>query len=176
MSRVIQRFDVPIQLRKSTTLISAQFYDVLEVYDTKLVAYNNGKEVVSWLYKDFINVLIEEANLNSQFARIVFVTSASGNKKDSMISLSTNLNIVGDINKIVFCSGMFSYRPANSYAMDFFNVLYSAFKSYRENDEPQKVSTLNSSADELKKFADLFREGLITESEYEAKKKQILGL
>jgi len=60
MSRLIQRFDVPIQLRRSTTLISAQFYDVLEVYDTKLVAYNNGKEVVSWLYKDFINVLIIE--------------------------------------------------------------------------------------------------------------------
>jgi hypothetical protein len=60
MSRLIQRFDVPIQLRRSTTLISAQFYDVLEVYDKKLVAYNNGKEVVSWLYKDFINVLILE--------------------------------------------------------------------------------------------------------------------
>ena len=43
----------------------------------------------------------------------------------------------------------------------------------RHNLEPKK---LISEADELKKFADLRDQGIITEEEFYAKKKQILGL
>ncbi len=39
-----------------------------------------------------------------------------------------------------------------------------------------KSVPINSSADEIKKYKELFDQGVITEEEYEAKKKQLLGL
>lgn len=60
------------------------------------------------------------ANIDSQFARIVFVPSASGNKKEVLISTMTNLNIPGDMNRVLFCNGMFSYKKANQYAQEIF--------------------------------------------------------
>jgi hypothetical protein len=172
---LIKSIDVPISVRKKTTVISAQFYEKLEIYDNKLVGINKGLEVASWFFKEYTNILIEKANLNSQFARIVFVTSASGNKKDVMISFETNSNIVGDINKIVFCSGMFSYKEANSFSEKVFNDLYAAFSSFKESGETSNKSEL-SPADEIKKFSDLLKEGVITQEEFDSKKKKLLGL
>ena len=40
----------------------------------------------------------------------------------------------------------------------------------------QKVVHESSSADELKKFADLKEQGIITEEEFNIKKKELLGL
>lgn len=42
--------------------------------------------------------------------------------------------------------------------------------------DPEKIEMSQSSADELKKFKDLYDSGVISEEEYEAKKKQLLGL
>ena len=42
----------------------------------------------------------------------------------------------------------------------------------KKTDVSQRIST----ADELRKFKELYDDGAITEDEYEAKKKQILGL
>ena len=39
-----------------------------------------------------------------------------------------------------------------------------------------KASSTDSSADELKKFSDLKEQGILTEEEFEAKKKELLGL
>ncbi len=119
----------------------------------------------------YINVQIINANLNSQFARIVFVTSASGNKKEVLISTMTNLNIQGDMNKVLFCSGMFSYKKANQYAQEVFDVLYKAFKEKGE----ENIAAI-SSADEIAKFKKLLDEGIISQEEFCKKKKHLLGL
>lgn len=175
MSNLVKSFDVPADVRKKTNLGVTQFYEKLDIYDNKMVGINNGKEEVSWFYKDYNNVQVIDANLNSQFARIVFVTSASGNKREILIGTTTNLSIQGDLNKILFCSGMFSYKKANEYAKEVFEVLYNTFKSYKENGETSNTTTV-SSADEIKKYKDLLDAGAITQEEFEAKKKQLLGL
>lgn len=172
---LISSYEVPISVRKKTTIISADFYEKLEIHDNKLVGLINGREVASWFYKEYTNVLIEKANLNSQFARVVFVTSASGNKKDILPSFSTNSNIVGDINKLVFCSGMFSYKEANTFAERLFSAIYESFSKFKEVGENSTKAEF-SSADELKKYSDLLKEGIITQEEFDSKKKQILGL
>ena len=70
-----------------------------------------------------------------------------------LISTMTNVNIQGDLNKVLFCSGMFSYKAANEYAQKVFDVLYKAFNNYKENEnEPNN----NSSADEIAKFKKIF--------------------
>ena len=177
MSNLIKSFNVPANMRKRTNLLATQFYEKLDIYDNKMVGSNNGVEEVTWFYKDYINIQNINANLNSQFARIVFVTSASGNKKEVLISTMTNANIQGDLNKVLFCSGMFSYKKANQYAQEVFNVLYKAFNEFKEKGEENISNTSNiSSADEIAKFKKLLDEGIISQEEFCQKKKQLLGL
>ena len=87
----------------------------------------------------------------------------------------TNVNIQGDLNKVLFCSGMFSYKNANDYAQEIFSILYKAFNEYKEKGETSD-SASNSSADEIAKFKKLLDDGTITQEEFDAKKKQLLGL
>lgn len=175
MSNLIKSFDVPANVRKKTNLGATQFYEKIDIYDNKMIGSNNGIEEVTWFYKDYNNIQVINANLNSQFARIVFVTSAGGNKKEVLISTMTNANIQGDLNKVLFCSGMFSYKNANDYAQEVFSVLYKAFNEYKEKGETSD-SASNSSADEIAKFKKLLDDGTITQEEFDAKKKQLLGL
>ena len=170
MSNLIKSFDVPSNVRKRTNLGATQFYEKIDIYDNKMVGLNNGIEEVTWFYKDYNNIQVIKANLNSQFARIVFVTAAGGNKKEVLISTRTNIGIQGDLNKVLFCSGMFSYKNANEYAQEVFNTLYKAFNDFKEKDEVNNNNTISS---EYKK---LFDEGIITQEEFDAKKKQLLGL
>lgn len=175
MSILIKSFDVPSNVRKKTNFGTTQFYEKLEIYDNKIVGFNNKTEVMSWFYKDYNNIQVINANLNSQFARIVFVTSATGNKQEVLLSKMTNASIQGDLNKILFCSGMFSYKTANEFAKHVYEVLYKAFieyKEYIENMSENKVST----ADEIKKYKDLLDCGAITEDEFSKKKKELLNL
>lgn len=75
MNTLIKTFNVPLKVRKKTTIIKPQFYEKLEVYENKLIGYNDNEETV-WFYKDYNNIQVNDANLNSQYARIVFVTAA----------------------------------------------------------------------------------------------------
>ena len=174
MSNLIKSFNVPSNVRKRTNLGTTQFYEKLDIYDNKMIGSNNGVEEVTWFYKDYTNIQTINANLNSQFARIVFVTSASGNKKEVLISTMTNLNIQGDLNKVLFCSGMLSFKKANQYAQEVFDVLYKAFNAFKEKGE-ENIATI-SSADEIAKFKKLLDEGIISQEEFCKKKKQLLGL
>lgn len=174
MGNLIKSFNVPSNVRKRTNLGTTQFYEKIDVYDNKMIGSNNGVEEVTWFYKDYTNIQVINANLNSQFARIVFVTSASGNKKEFLISTMTNRDIQGDLNKVLFCSGLLSYKKANQYAQEVFNVLYNAFNAFKENGE-ENISTV-SSADEIAKFKKLLDEGIISQEEFCKKKKQLLGL
>ena len=46
----------------------------------------------------------------------------------------------------------------------------------RESKNPQIMQQNVSSANEIEKYNELFNKGIITEEEYAAKKKQLLGL
>ncbi|MGY5276223.1 SHOCT domain-containing protein [Lactiplantibacillus plantarum] len=45
-----------------------------------------------------------------------------------------------------------------------------------ENNEPTTLSTPTNSSDELRKLKSLLDDGILTEEEFAAKKKQILGI
>ena len=170
MSNLILSFNVPAGVRKKTNLGATQFYEKIDIYDNKMVGSNNGVEEVTWFYKDYNNIQVVDANLHSQFARIVFVTSAGGDR----LRLNPNVTIQGDLNKVLFCSGMFSYKDANEYAKGVFSVLYKAFTEYKEKGENNDSSV--SAADEIVKFKKLLDDGIISQEEFDAKKKQLLGL
>lgn len=80
------------------------------------------------------------------------------------------LNVVIVILSIVALLGRIAYERG------LFNSIGS-----KKNDTPQATNTsipqpVNDPADEIKKYKELYDSGAITEEEFNAKKKQILGL
>ena len=113
------------------------------------------------------------ASVATQFAFIVFITPQNANQYFSL----NNINSMIDVNKIPFCSGMFSYAPANEYTKALYLDVKAAFDEYKMHEgENNSTVAAVSSADELKKFKELLDSGIITQEEFDAKKKQLLGL
>jgi len=77
--------------------------------------------------------------------------------------------------------GMFSYVEANNYTKALYLDVKAAMDAYMaaENEranQPQTVQAALSPAEELKKFKELLDMGIISQEEFDAKKRQLLGL
>ena len=64
----------------------------------------------------------------------------------------------------------------NEDAEEAYNYIMKRFREFKENKTVQSSNTNISSADELKKYKDLLDQGIITQEEFDTKKKQLLGL
>ncbi len=73
-----------------------------------------------------------------------------------------------DINTVFFFPGK------NAEALEFKNYVEKKLREYQERPQGQSVVQQISQADELKKFKELLDAGVITQEEFENKKKQIL--
>ncbi|MBQ7780169.1 MAG: SHOCT domain-containing protein [Clostridia bacterium] len=178
MDNLIERIIVPAGQRKKTTLAGNLWHDTLEVYDNKVVGYLNGNKTMTWYFKEYIGIDIVKANMNSQFAQVVFLTGM--NSKNRVVGIdfgsAQNLNAMKDTNRILFCSGMFSFGKTNDFANSVGAVIKKAFENYKDNDVVEVSDSTNSAADEILKFKNLLEQGIITQEEFEAKKKQLLGV
>lgn len=171
MSNLIKTYVIPNEVKKQYSQ-----YTSLELYDDKLVGKGNMNGDIIWYFKNYLTVQWTPANIGSQFATLVFTTKeGAGN-----LVTAGNLNKMVDINRILFCSGMFSYGPANEYAKALFLDVKKAFDEYvsKEIESPSEKTVVQevSPADELKKFKELLDMGVISQEEFDAKKKQLLGL
>lgn len=179
MANLIKTLSVPAEQLKKTTIAGNLFYSKIEVYDTKVVG--TGSQTMSWYFKDYNGIDLVKANMNSQFAQIVFLTGVNAKSRFTGIDFGAaqNRNAMNDTNRILFCSGMFSFGKTNSYAEEVYNTISKAFNNYRDHAEElegSKSQAAFSEADELKKFKDLLDNGIISQEEFDAKKKQLLGL
>jgi hypothetical protein len=85
-----------------------------------------------------------------------------------------------DMNKIPFCSGMFSYEEANQYTKALYMEVKAALDAYKEWESNTATGNVVmqaavSPAEELKKFKELLDMGVITQEEFDRKKQQIMG-
>ena len=172
---------IPVEQRKKTTIASNLYYDKLEIDDTKVVGYLNGQQTMTWYFKNYVGIDFVKANFNSQFAQVVFLTGINSQNRVVGIDFSSaqNRNAMNDTNRILFCSGMFSFSKTNEFANSVANQIRAAFEEYQkqaETLEQNHHSAPASAADELKKFKELLDMGAISQEEFEAKKKQLLGL
>ncbi|MBQ4135662.1 MAG: SHOCT domain-containing protein [Clostridia bacterium] len=178
METLVKKIAVPSEQRKRTTFAENLWYDTLEVYDNKVIGYLNGNKTMTWYFKEYTGIDIVKANMNSQFAQVVFLTGM--NSKNRAVGLdfgsSQNLNAMNDINRILFCSGMFSFGKTNDFAVSVGTEIRKAFESYKNNDVIEVTGSTFSSADEILKYKNLLEQGIITQEEFDAKKKQLLGL
>ena len=160
---LIEKITVPASLRKRTTLAAAIYYDTVEIYENRVVGYSDYQQM-TWYYKDYNNIDVVKANMNSQFAQVVFLTGM--NSKNRFVGIDfrhvQNQNAMNDTNRLIFCSGMFSWGEMDAY------------KNNPEEEETQGI--MFSGADEIKKYKELMDMSIISPDEFEAKKKQILGL
>ena len=84
---------------------------------------------------------------------------------------------MNDTNRLIFCSGMFSWGEANDFATSLGAKIRKAMDAYKNNPEEEETQGIMfSGADEIKKYKELMDMGIISQDEFEAKKKQILGL
>ena len=178
MENLIKKIAVPADLRKRTTIASNIYYDTIEIYDNKVVGFLNGNQNMTWYFKEYIGIDIVKANMNSQFAQVVFLTGMNAKNRAVGIDFAAtqNLNAVQDTNRILFCSGMFSFGKTNDFANSVGAEIRKAFENYKDNDVVKVNGSNVSSADEILKFKQLLDAGIITQEEFETKKKQILNL
>lgn len=176
---LIKTLNIPQEQRKRTTLASNLYYDTLEVYDNKVVGYLNGQQNMVWRYNDYAGIDFVKANMNSQFAQIVFLTGINSKNRALGVDLfsAQNQNAMKDTNRILFCSGMFNFGKTNDFANSIAEVIKSAFDEFKETSfDTTDSGTGLSSADEIRKFKQLLDDGIITQEEFNEKKKQLLGI
>ena len=68
---------------------------------------------------------------------------------------------------------MFKYKGVNAYAVEVAEKIRKALEAYKMNPTESKPT---DSIDELKRYKELLDTGVITQEEFDAKKKQLLGL
>lgn len=175
---LIKRINIPQDQRKRTTIASVIYYDTLEIYDNSVVGYLNGQQTMRWYFKDYNGIDVVKANMNSQFGQIVFLNGI--NSKNRVIGIdfgsTQNINAINDTNRILFCSGIFSFKKTNDFTNLIASDIRTAFESYNNNKDSQKIEKEISPADEIRKFKELLDSGIITHEEFDIKKKQLLGL
>ena len=73
---------------------------------------------------------------------------------------------------------MFSYKDANEFAKQAYVEIKKAFEDYKATPIETTTNAIPqaSGADEIKKYKELLDMGIITQEEFDAKKKQLLGL
>lgn len=177
---LIKSIDVPANYRKATTLAAANFYEKVEVYGNRVIGYKNGSQAMTWYFKDYNGIDVVHANMNSQFAQVVFLTGVNSKSRFVGIDLGAaqNRNAMKDSNRILFCAGMFSFGKSNEFADKVAAVIRPAFDDYKMHEDDEEPSNGGgiSAADEIAKFKGLLDQGIISQEEFDAKKKQLLGL
>ena len=178
MGNLIKKIIVPSEQRKRTTIARNLYYDTLEIYDNKVVGYLNGSQNMTWYFKEYTGIDIVKANMNSQFAQVVFLTGMNAKNRVVGIDFGSvqNRNAMNDTNRILFCSGMFSFGKTNDFANSVGTEIRAAFENYKNNDVVEVTGSTNSAADEILKFKNLLDQDIITQEEFNAKKKELLGL
>lgn len=78
--------------------------------------------------------------------------------------------------RLVFVFGKATIGNAKKLAAEMEKVNEYIQERLRESKNPQIMQQNVSSANEIEKYNELFNKGIITEEEYAAKKKQLLGL
>ena len=94
---------------------------------------------------------------------------------DKISSISSNMlkgiGVASSSGRITFL-----FCKNNSEVFNTISAILLERQEKRANSSTTIQNTINTNADELKKYKDLLDSGVITEEEFEAKKKQLLGL
>lgn len=166
MSNLIKSISVPADARKNAMMCPSTiniYYDRVECI---------GGQGSVFFFKDYTGIGLQTASLYCAFASVIFLNSVNSG------ALPKNgAAMLADKNRINFSSGTFSYAAANNFLKRIYVEIKAAFESYKKDpkEEPGTVIQQASGADEIRKYKQLVDDGIISQDEFEEKKKQILG-
>ena len=166
-SKLIKSINVPDDVRKLNSGCKT-----VEIYNDRVVCLETSRGNTTHYFKNYIGVDWAPAGLLSAIATIVFLTPQNASDPTTQ-GMFTNLV---DTNRIGFCSGTFSQKKANQFVCALHEDIKKVMDDYQSTVSTKNTTSHFSSADELKKYKDLLDSGIITQDEFDAKKKQLLGL
>lgn len=155
--------------------IDGNMGQILKVYEDKFIitikkglksimfgnALNGDKQ---FYYKDITSVQFKNLGITSGYIQFEYAGSHSGNNYTSENSFVFSASI-----------GTAKHKKMKEEMPKIYEYLQSKVDEAKKNNNNSIISTV-SPAEELKKFKDLLDSGVISQEEFEAKKKQILGL
>ena len=118
---------------------------------------SDGEKII--YYADCIGVQFKESGLQLGYLQLETASALMNNKASNFFNEN---------------SFTFEGKVLNSYVREIADYITAKVDEYKKQKSGQAGAV--SSADELKKFKDLLDSGVITQEEFDAKKKQLLGL
>lgn len=162
VSKLIERIDIPAEYRTTTACSPT----AIIIYDDH--AEVEGPRASSYFYNDFTGISTQNASILCAYASIIFLNAVSASS-----TWKNDVPVLTDMNRLLLCGGMFSYKRVNAYAIEVATKIRKALEAFKSN---KTTGVAVDVTEELKKFKELLDSGVITQEDYDAKKKQLLGL
>ena len=99
MNQMIMTIEIPDDVKKTKV---HRHFDILEVYDNKLVGKTNGKNDVVWYYADLTDIQVVHANISNQFAQLVLMNASNPNAN----RLRDQVLVPFENNRVMFSCGV----------------------------------------------------------------------
>ena len=162
MAKLIEEINIPECYRTTPTYSPT----VIRIFDEYVEV--EGPRAASYFYKDFTGIATQNASILCAYASIIFLNPVSAND-----AWKNDVPVLTDRNRLLLCGGMFKYKGVNAYAVEVAEKIRKALEAYKMN--PTESKSVDS-IEELKRYKELLDTGVITQEEFDAKKKQLLGL
>lgn len=160
MSKLIKHIIVPANVRKDDVCPTA-----INIYEDRVECEGGCENVL--FFKDFTGISIDVASISCAFAGVIFLNSVSNRETFNF----------GSPNRIDFCSGIFTYAPANKFCQEVSREIEKVFVEYKKAPSKAEASPTGQSSplDEIKKLKELLEIDAITQEEFQQKKAELLS-
>ncbi len=162
MSKLIEEINIPECYRTTPTCSPT----AIRIYEDHVEV--EGPRASSYFFKDFTGIATQNASILCAYASVIFLNPVSANS-----AWKNDVPVLTDMNRLLLCGGMFKYKGVNAYVVELANKIRKAFDAYKSATSDAGAS---DAVEEIKKYKELLDSGIITQEEFDTKKKQLLGL
>lgn len=145
--------------------------ETLTIYDDHVEVTRIEMPGIFFAYRDFAKVDMQPASLSCAYAMIVFL------EKDYFkVKFIQGMASSPETNRLYLVDSVFKYAKANEFATEIVSKLNAAIRAYKQ--EKYATTLTMSEADRiaaLKQYKELLDAGVLTQNEFDAKKKQLLA-
>ncbi len=144
--------------------------ETVSIFDDHVETTRVDMPSISFLYRDFSKVDMQPASLSCAYAMIVFLE-----KDYYTVKMISGVPSSPEPNRLYILDGVFKYAKANELATEIVTKLNAAIIKFKQSGAASAsgVSELDTIA-ALKQYKELLDSGVITQDEFDAKKKQLL--
>jgi len=126
---LLKKIFIPAEQRKRVGVSRNMYYDIIEIYENRVVGHFNEQTMMTWYFSEYIGIQVIQAGWMSQFAQIIFLTEEIV-KKGINVRIFENAYAINATERILLCSGTFSFKKTNQFANAIASELKSAFENF----------------------------------------------